>query len=161
MPDFWLDADSLIESKKGPYAFDIAPGFWKFLEQKAKEGHIASSIFVYTELEGAKDDLLEWAKRRKDEGFFVDPDPFVQATFREIADYVKNHYPPHEASHFLDGADPWVIAHAKTYGGRVVTSEVRAPKSAKPKIPDVCDKFVVKCLNIYEAVRKLGMSLGQ
>ena len=36
MPEFWIDSDSLIESKKGPYAFDIAPGFWKFLTKNIR-----------------------------------------------------------------------------------------------------------------------------
>ncbi|MBI4296588.1 MAG: DUF4411 family protein [Chloroflexi bacterium] len=162
MPDFWLDADSLIQPKRGPYGFDIAPGFWTFLEQNARRGSIASSLMVYHELQdGAEDDLLAWARQRKGEGFFVDPDPLVQNFFRQIADYVEKNYPPHQASEFLDGVDPWVIAHAKVYGGKVVTFEVRAPKSSKPKIPDICDKFDVECLNIYNMVRELGMSLGQ
>ena len=162
MPEFWIDSDSLIESKKGPYAFDIAPGFWKFLEQKISEETIASSVTVYNELEdyGAEDDLLQWAKQQKDAGFFITPDPLVQTLFRQIADYVNNTYPQHQASKFLDDADPWIIAHAKAYGGRVVTFEKSAPNSQKPKIPDICHHFEMEeCLNLYEMVRKLGMSL--
>ena len=161
MPEFWLDADSLIESKKGPYAFDIVPGFWTFLEQKAAEGIIASSFTVYKEFEDyeAEDDLLQWAKQQKDVGFFVEPDTIVQTIFRQIADYVNNTYPQHNASDFLNGADPWIIAHAKAYGGRVVTFETSAPYAKTPKIPDVGDHFDVKCLNVYQMARELGMSL--
>jgi len=161
MPEFWIDADSLIESKKGPYAFDIAPGFWMFLEQKAAEGIIASSSTVYKEFEdyGAEDDLLQWARKQKDVGFFVEPDTIVQTFFRQIADYVNNTYPSHEASDFFSGADPWIIAHAKAYGGRVVTFETSAPHSQKPKIPDVGNQFGVNCLNVYQMARELGMSL--
>ena len=58
MPDYWLDSDSLIQTKNGPYGFDIAPTFWNFIEQKMNEGVIASSIMVYGELEnGDEDDL--------------------------------------------------------------------------------------------------------
>jgi len=139
MPNFWLDTDSLIQAKNGPYGFDIAPGFWAFLEQKASEEIIASSVIVYGELEdGAEDDLLQWAKQQKDVGFFVDADLLVQTAFRQIADYVNNTYLQYQASEFLNGADPWIIAHAKAYGGRVVTFEKRAPNSKKPKIPDIC-----------------------
>ena len=161
MPEFWLDTNSLIEPKNGPYAFDIAPGFWKFLEEKISEGIIVSSVTVYSELEdyGVEDDLLQWSKQQKDVGLFVDPDPMVQAVFREIADYVNSTYPQYQASEFLNAADPWIIAHAKTYGGRVVTFETTAPNAKKPKIPDVADHFDVKCLNIYRMVRELGMSL--
>ncbi len=161
MPNFWLDADSLIRAKNGPYAFDIAPGFWTFLEQKAAEGIIASSVTVYKEFEdyGAEDDLLQWAKQQKDAGFFIAPDSFVQTVFRQIADYVNNTYPQYQASEFLDGADPWIIAHAKVYGGRVVTFETAAPSTKKPKIPDVGHQFEVNCLNVYQMARELGMSL--
>jgi len=160
MTNFWLDADSLITPKNGPYGFDIAPGFWRFMEQKAAEGAIASSITVYGELEeGAEDDLLQWAEKQKDTGFFIEPDPLVQTIFRQVADYVNNAYPRHNASEFLDGADPWLIAHAKAYGGRVVTFETSAPTSKRPKIPDVSEKFDVKCLNVYKMARELGMSL--
>ncbi|OGO04693.1 MAG: hypothetical protein A2Y60_07525 [Chloroflexi bacterium RBG_13_54_9] len=160
MPEFWLDTNSFIESKKGPYGFDIVPGFWTFLEQKANEGIIASSSLVYDELKEVEDDLLKWAKQRENTGFFVEPDASVQATFIDIADHVNNRYPPHQASHFLDGADPWIIAHAKAHGGRVVTFEKSAPNAQKPKIPDVCDcdKFSVKTLNVYEMLRELGAS---
>jgi predicted nucleic acid-binding protein len=158
MPEFWLDADSFIEPKKGPYGFDIAPGFWKFLEQKASEGIIASSSLVYEELhDEVEDELSEWAEAQKDSGrLFIDPDPEVQATFKEIADYVNARYRYHQASAFLKGADPWIIAHAKAHGGEVVTFEKSAPNSSKPKIPDVANQFEVECKNLWVVLRELG-----
>ncbi len=161
MTNFWLDADSLITPKNGPYGFDIAPGFWRFMEQKAAEGIIASSVTVYRELKdyGAEDDLLQWAEQQKDTGFFVEPDTIVQTVFRQVAEYVNKTYPQHQTSKFLDDADPWLIAHAKAYGGRVVTFETSAPTSKKPKIPDVGNQFDVNCLNVYQMARELGMLL--
>ena len=139
----------------------IAPGFWSFLEQKANEGTIASSRLVYQELHnGAEDELRAWAEARKDGGLFVEPDSHVQAAFQEIADYVNANYPLHQAAQFLSGADPWIIAHAKAHGGRVVTFEVRAPSSSRPKIPDICDQFGVESMNIYGVLRELGASFG-
>ena len=150
VPDFWLDSDSLIERKEGPYGFDIAPGFWRFLEQEMAQGIIGSSTTVYTEIDnGSEDDLLLWAKKQKDSGFFVEPDALVKNTFRQIAQHVSQTYPQHQSSVFLNGADPWIISHARTYGGKVVTFEIRAPLSKKPKIPDVCQHFQVRCLNVY------------
>lgn len=78
----------------------------------------------------------------------------------EIADYVKGHYPPHQAAAFLDGADPWIIAHAMAYGGTVVTFESRAPKSNKPKIPDVADHFGVVSTDLWKLLRQLRVSFG-
>jgi len=161
MPEFWLDTDSFITPKNGPYGFDIAPGFWSFLEQKANEGIIASSRLVYDELhDGAEDDLRAWADTRKDCGFFVEPDEQVQAACHRIADYVNANYPLHQAAEFLRGADPWVIAHANAHGGKVVTFEVAAPNSQKPKIPDVGRAFGVEAVNLYEVLRELGASFN-
>lgn len=62
MPELWLDADSFITPKRGPYSFELVPGFWAFLQQKAKEGIIGSSLLVYDELQnGSEDDLVKWA----------------------------------------------------------------------------------------------------
>jgi len=136
VPDFWLDSDSFITPNRGPYAFDIAPGFWAFLERVAGEGVIASSRLVYEELHGGTgDDLSNWAEAMNERGFFVDPDAGVQAAFQEIADYVNNRYPPHQAAHFLGGADPWIIAHAKAYAGVVVTFEARAGRGQQAQNP--------------------------
>ena len=160
MPNYWLDADSMIRTKNGPYGFDIAPSFWKFIEQKMNEGIVSSSSMVFGELEnGDEDDLLIWARQQKGNGHFVEPDTVVQTIFRQIATYVNDNYPQFQASEFLDGADPWIIAHAKAYGGRVVTFEVPAPNSNKPKIPDVAAQFEIRTLNIYQMVRELGIIL--
>lgn len=160
MPEYWLDADSLIETNKGPYSFDIVPSFWVFLEEQIAKGVIASSIVVYDELEeGDEDDLLLWARKQKKNRLFIEPDAIVQNVFRQIADYINENYPQHHASKFLNDADPWLISHAKSYGGRVVTFEKSAPDGKKPKIPDIGDIFNVKTKNIYEMVKELGMSL--
>lgn len=160
MPDYWLDSDSLIDSSKRFYHPDIVPGFWTFVEQKADEGVIASCLRVYEELQNVQDELSKWATKVNARGFFVAPDPSVQAAFGEIADHVKNNYSDHNASEFLDGADPWLIAHARVHGGEIVTQEVSAPHGKKPKVPDVGAKFGVKTLTIWQLLRRLGASFG-
>jgi hypothetical protein len=45
MCKFLLDADVFIQAKNGPYAFDIAPGFWQGL-QDAVASKIGNSGFV-------------------------------------------------------------------------------------------------------------------
>jgi hypothetical protein len=159
MPEYWLDSDSLMEPSKGPYHPQIAPKFWTFLEQKGREGIIASCLRVYGELQEGQGELAKWATKVSGAGFFVAPDASVQAVLGQIAEHVNNGYPPHRASKFLDGADPWLIAHAKAHGGRVVTFEKRVdPTSRKPKIPNVAEIFGVKTLNIWELLLELDFS---
>jgi hypothetical protein len=84
----------------------------------------------------------------------------VQVSLGEIAAYVQSRYEGPFAKDFLDGADPWVIAHARADNGTVVTHEVRAAEnSRKVKIPNVCAHFKVHCLGAYDAFQKLGMKL--
>ena len=159
MPDYWLDSDSLIRPKNEAYGFDIAPGFWMFLEQQAERRIIGSSLQVFDELREIEDELSAWADARKAEGFFVEPDDAVQASFREVADFVNARYPTANAADFLGKADPWLVAHAKAQGGVVVTFEDRRPQSSKPKIPDVCDHFEIRSATMWEVVRHLRIRL--
>lgn len=162
MVEFWLDTDSFITPKNGPYGFDLVPEFWRFLDQMADAGVIASSRLVYEELHtGAEDELRKWAEDRREGSLFAEPDAEVQAAFNEIADYVKDRYPLHQAAAFLDGADAWIIAHAKAHGGRVVTFEVSAPRSQKPKIPDICSQFGLQTIVLWSLLRELGAAFGQ
>ena len=60
-----------------------------------------------------------------------------------------------------DGADPWIIAHTKVDGGRVVTYEIWVPSnSTKLKIPNVCDAFDVKDIRVVQMLREIGASFS-
>ena len=161
MPEFWMDADSLIRPYREAYRFNIVPKFWEFLEEKAEEQVIASSGLVLQELEENSnkeepDELLIWAKRQQGV-LFLPPTDSVQEVFAQIAENVKNNekYAAHWVQKFLDGADPWIIAHAKALGGRVVTFEKPEPNSRKVKIPDVAAEFGVKCICLWDMLTEL------
>lgn len=153
MFDFWLDADSIIKPYREAYGFNRVPGFWKFLEEEAKKQTIVSSHLVLQEFEDGcldkdkPDELLVWARKQRDLLFLPPTEP-IQQMVSQISTYVENN-PQYAAWHvqdFLSGADPWIIAHAKVLGGRVVTFETPALNSTKVKIPDVADKFGVICI---------------
>ena len=160
MHEFWLDTDSLVTPNRGPYRFATLPTFWEFLAQKASEQIIGSSEFVLQELIGGGDQLEVWAKEQRGI-LFLAPDELVQATYSQIVQNVQNNqrYAAQHVSRFLSGADPWIIAHAATSGGRIVTFEKSEPNSTRPKIPDVAAEFGVTCINIYDVLTELGASL--
>ena len=113
MPDYWLDSNVFIEGGKGPYGFDIAPGFWAMLDELIDDGRISCPARVYDELLDGQDDLAEWARQGRNSGLFVEPGTSVQERFQEVIGYVRTNYPNTNATRrFLDRADPWVIAHA-------------------------------------------------
>jgi hypothetical protein len=161
MPDYWLDTNSFITPSRGPFRFPRAIKFWDYMEEKDKEHVIGSPVLVLTkELypDGIKkpDGLATWAKQQKDT-LFIDPNEKVQNIFSQIAERVKLE-PRYHAEHvvkFLDGADIWVIAYAKVFGGKVVTFEKSEPLSSNPKIPDVACSFGVLCINIWDMLDDL------
>lgn len=177
MADFWLDTDSLVRPHREFYRFVTVPKFWEFLEQKAKEGVIASSQFVLEELEKGKprkakpheskpdkdkpDKLLTWAKSQQDV-LFQAPTDSVQKIYAQIAESVEGNskYGKHWVQEFLAGADPWIIAHAKALGGRVVTFEKPPePNSKRVKIPDVAAQFGVECISLWDMLSELNANI--
>ncbi len=80
---------------------------------------------------------------------------------RVIADFVDASYPRSDRkAEFLKGADPWVIAHAKTSGATVVTGEVVvSDNSTHVKIPNVCNNFSVDYIDPFTMMRTLGIQL--
>src|ERR1022692_2494465 len=93
MPRFyWLDTNVLIEAHRGPYSFDIAPGFWRAMEHFTKNGALRSPMKVWTELSVGKDELAKWASALKAH-LFLDPDQAVQRQFTSVATYVRSSYP--------------------------------------------------------------------
>lgn len=160
MVDYWLDSSVFIEGLKGPYGFDLAPRFWIVLDEMAGEGLLACPKMVYDELSDGQDDLADWAKNRKETSLFAGIDAVVQARFRKVCAYVIGRYPDNQSRRrFLDRADPWVIAHAIANGGAAVTHERRNPDgSAKVKIPNVCENFGVRCIDVYRMLRDRGVT---
>ena len=123
---------------------------------QAANGTIISSKEVYQELVDGDDELSDWAKERKNSPIFIEPNEGVQKIFKEIADYVSQHYLPQYARFFLSKADPWVIAQARFENCIVVTHEtVVAEDSKKIKIPNICNRFNVKCVGPYHMLRIL------
>ena len=161
MVEYWLDSDVLIQAKNGPYGFDIVPGFWTFIDEMSDLGKVRASSLVYDELVDGGDELAEWVRSRQ-ERLFVEPDQGTQVAFTPIAEYVLSAYEPAESSRFLDGADPWSIAHAVSAGGVVVTREkLVVPESKKVKIPNVAAEFGVVTTNEYSMLRELGARFTQ
>ena len=45
---YLVDANVLIEAKNRYYAFDIAPGFWKWLDQAHAQGGLFIGVFWFS-----------------------------------------------------------------------------------------------------------------
>ncbi|GAB4398097.1 MAG: DUF4411 family protein [Anaerolineales bacterium] len=157
---YCLDTNVYIEAYRRYYAFDIAPGFWDGLIRLAEQQVICSPTFVYDEISSSKDALAHWAKSNK-EILFVEIDEITQNIYTEIINQVVFLYEPQHVQKFLEGADPWVIAYAKSQQLSVVTIESlknESPNKAgkiggKIKIPNICQRFDVVCEDTFALLR--------
>lgn len=159
---YWLDANVLIAAKDGPYQFAVAPSFWSEIEKQVDQGRIRVPKMVYEEIvrDGAKDQLANWLKLRKSDGFCVSPSRAVQEAFKVVANHVYEKYKAPFASDFLKVADPWVIAHALESRGVVVTFEVKSLGTGRVKIPNVCADLSVPRLDLYRMIPRLAIRLS-
>lgn len=161
MPYLWVDADVLIQAKNRWYGFDFAPGFWQFLDQLVANGVLRSSSEIYRELTAdSEDELSDWAKARQNSPLWVEPDEAVQAMAAEVINWVNDNFDPVRSAKFLNGADPWLIAHARIDNGIIVSHESPAGPNAKtPKIPNVAKQFDLEVWDVVRMLRTHGAIL--
>ncbi len=148
MIKYCLDTNVFIEPWTKYYSPQFTKGYWELLKNLGKKGIIFATKQVKDEIKKIDDDLLKWITNTSD--LFKEPDESVQIYLRKI---MKTYPQLVNQQKGRSMADPWVIAHAKCDNAIVVTAEQKAPK--KIKIPDVCEKENILCINIYEFVKEL------
>lgn len=89
---FLVDANVLIQAKNSYYAFDIAPGFWDWLDRAHQESIACSIEAVGAELRAGSDELARWARGNPE--FFR---PVDQAATAEFAQAWTVTHLPHAA----------------------------------------------------------------
>jgi len=151
-----IDANVFIQAQNGPYNMDVFPAFWEWIDLQTEVGIIASSTFVFDEIQG-EGPLQDWIKSRKKSGLFITPSKDAQEKIAEITTYVLQNYDRALGEFFLSGADPWIIAEAYAQDAKVVTMEkLVPPNSKKVKIPNICRAFKVEWLDTYQLLSELG-----
>ncbi len=149
MKKYCLDTNIFIEPWNKFYSIKFTKGYWEILENLAQEKIIFSTIEVKREIEKIDDGLNKWLKNKS---FFKNPNQDIQEKMR----YIMNKYPRLvDSSKGRSIADPWVIAHAQSEDATVVTLEQNAVKPGQIKIPDVCKKENIECIDIYDLIKHL------
>mgnify|MGYP001183645297 FL=1 len=157
---FLVDANVLIEAKNRYYGFDIAPGFWDWLDM-ANGGSIVCSIEpVRMELLNGNDELADWARGHAE--FFR---PIDQGTTRHFGDLTQwansGHFTPAARAVFTgNNADYLLISYAREHNHTVVTLERSQPNArARILIPDACLAMGVETTDTFQMLRHSGATL--
>ena len=157
---YLLDTNVLIEAKNRYYAFDIAPGFWAWLD-RAHDQKLACSIeAVRDELLAGNDELADWTWQHPD--FFR---PLDQGTTRHFAPLTtwassRDFTPAAFAAFTGTVADYLLVAYAKEHEHILVTHERPDPNAkARIFIPDACIALGVEYADTFKMLRLTGAHL--
>ena len=113
------------------------------------ESKIIATEEVREELAKKADDIFKWAKTQS--GLFVPIDDDIQIAVTEL---LKKYPRLLKAQTGRSGADPFVIALAKSKNLKIVTGEKRSGSQTTPKIPDVAKSEQIQCLSLMEFIRE-------
>ena len=132
------------------YPPDNFRGLWEKIDDLIDSGELIASEEVLVELERKKDDLYEWARKRRKMFLPIDEDvqEAVQdllAKYPKLVGALKNR----------SMADPFVIALAQVHDCMVVSNEDFGSEK-KPKIPFVCQRLGLRCMNILGLIQEQG-----
>lgn len=160
---FLIDSNSFISPYRQFYACDIVPSYWEELPKHIEKKEIVLLDMVQSELAKGDDKLPGWLSNQNFE--------ICNHVTKEVVDnyctvmgYVRNcgYYNTKGVNSWAqsDVADPWLVVAAMAYKYTVVTFEVcSGALSVKVKIPDVAAHFNVECVDLYEMMRRLKISL--
>lgn len=155
MEIYCLDTNVFVQAWKGYYPHSLCPSYWDILEKLAEERRVFICEQVYQEIKRQDDELSEWLKDRRDKFVWE----FDEATGKCLSEIMLNHKRITMAGSTRSAADPFVIAHAQSYGAIVVSKETfsNSPQK-KPRIPDVCKAIGVECIDDHKMVQEVGIS---
>ena len=157
---FLLDANVLIEAKNRYYAFDIAPGFWQWLDRAHSAGLACSIEPVGAELRAGNDQLATWAAGNP--AFFRPIDQPTTTHFAALTTWAASRqYTPGALAGFTgNSADYLLVAYARAHQLTVVTHERPSPQArARILIPDACVAMGVSYADTFAMLRSTGATL--
>lgn len=166
---FLIDANPFITPHLQYYPFDLAPSFWKQLEDPIKDGTIVVLDMVKAEVLQGTDSLRDWMDSLEI-GELVDRrKPEILTKYTQVLTHLQTDPCYKEAALHewskATVADPWIIATAAAYGYTIITLEKPisglSPKTPtkKPKIPDIARALGVQTQDLFYLMRKLNFRL--
>ncbi len=159
---YLIDSNVVMTAARLHYAFDLAPGFWQWIEAQHLAGELQSIPKVKDEITAGHDHLSKWAAALPATFWRPVTAPTItsgQAVARWVSDPALS-YRQAARDESLDVADSMLVAEAHASGLIVVSGEIAAPDAVKKvKLPDACRALGVTYANPYDVYRALGLRL--
>ncbi|PIV52736.1 MAG: hypothetical protein COS17_07640 [Elusimicrobia bacterium CG02_land_8_20_14_3_00_37_13] len=150
---YCIDTSALIDLKF-LYSPNTFLSLWRDIEKLVENKQLISPQQVFEELneyEDKEDILLNWVKKHKK--MFMDLD---EEQSNLVKDILRNFSGLIDTNKSTPDADPFVIALSATEGHTVITSEKMSLPNERPRIPNVCKHYNVKCISLQELFTEQG-----
>ena len=148
---YCFDSGALITPHRYRYPIDMFPLLWDRLTETFCGGRVFLCKEAFDEIVDRGDKLSGWIEERKNQNPLL-----VRETLNEIwqlGTEIARANPKMAISRSGKAADPSVIAHAKIAGATVVTEENSSGNPDGQKVPNVCERMDVRCINFLEFMR--------
>jgi hypothetical protein len=146
---YCIDTSALVDGWTRYYPPDVFPPLWTKLEDLIGAKRVIAPDEVLRELSKKEDDLYRWAK--KNDAFFLPLDATIQRATQEILEAFPRLV---DSERDRSIADPFVIAVARVRSCCLVTGEKSSGNPKRPKIPNVCEHFNVRYINMLQFMRE-------
>jgi hypothetical protein len=159
---YTLDTNFFVDAKN--LHFPLEDGrtreFWDWLQSLGSIRKIAVSEMVYDEVQKGNDSLAEWMKHNK-KVFVQDTMSHISALPSVLSAYSQGGAEIDEASLEHLKADPYVIAHAVSLNGCVVSGERpnNATSVIRKKIPSICKCLDIPCFTLSRFMWELRSTM--
>ncbi len=131
------------------YPIKHFPSVWAYFDQMISDEKIHSSYVIYKEILNGKDIILNWAKANSS---IFKP---VTLEIQQEAKNIVNKYPSIlDYKRAKSGADPFIIAMAKTNNHILVTEETLSGNPLPKKIPDICKLLNIPCIDLLNVIKR-------
>lgn len=145
-----IDTSALLDAAVRWYPQNVFPSVWEYLDGMIAEGSLSAVEEVLRELQRRDDAIHEWVKIRKSKLLVMLEDDIQIAVIDVLSEFPK--LVDQRPSKNL--ADPFVIALAKARKLVVVSGEQGGTRD-RPKIPNVCNHFGIRCLTLPQMFQEL------
>lgn len=147
---YCIDTSSLIAGWNERYPQEVFPGLWNNIGDLIEIEQLIAPEVVKFELEKKEDSINNWLDQNKK--LFQPLDDGVQGIASNI---IADNPTLIDINRTSDQADPFVIALALERNGVVVTEEKRTNSPKRTKIPNVCDAYKIRCIDLLNMIREL------
>ena len=156
-----FDTNVFIRSKN-EMPFDLWPTFWTRVAEMIAAKQVFSHETVKDEIERGKDELTDWISNNANDGFYISNDLAIMQKYAEVQNWARSclRFSQQAIAEFAEVADAFLVATAAAKGYTLVTFET--PDSncrRRVKIPDACNAMGVRCCQLNDVIRKLGMTI--